>query len=341
MKKSLPILLASFLMGVGLSACSAPSLNNDKLEIVTTIFPEYDWTREILGKNPANAEVTMLLDNGIDLHSYQPTAQDLIKISDCDLFIYVGGESDEWVERALEQSTNKDMVVINLLESLGDKAKEEEVKEGMQGEEEHDHDHEDHDHDHEDEHEDEGEEYDEHIWLSPENAMFCCEQICDALCQADPAHTNTYRTHAAAYAKQLTALKEDYQQAVASSSVKTVVFADRFPFRYLTDACGLTYYAAFAGCSAETEASFETIVFLANKVDELGLKTILTTESTDGSVANTVRDNTRTKDQTILSLDSMQSVTAEQIRSGISYYEVMQKNLSVLRQALASPHPNT
>ena len=150
MKKSLPMLLASFLMGAGLSACSAPSLNNDKLEIVTTIFPEYDWTREILGKNPANAEVTMLLDNGIDLHSYQPTAQDLIKISDCDLFIYVGGESDEWVERALEQSTNKDMVVINLLESLGDKVKEEEVKEGMEGE----------DHDHEEEEETE---YDEHF----------------------------------------------------------------------------------------------------------------------------------------------------------------------------------
>ena len=163
MKKSIPMLFASLLMCAGLSACNTPTSNNDKLEIVTTIFPEYDWTREILGKNPANAEVAMLLDNGIDLHSYQPSAQDLIKISDCDLFIYVGGESDEWVERALDQATNKDMVVVNLLESLGDKVKEEEVKEGMQGEDEHDHDHEEGEHDHEEEEE---KEYDEHVWLS-------------------------------------------------------------------------------------------------------------------------------------------------------------------------------
>ncbi len=319
------------LMVIGLCACGKEAKQEGTTRVVATIFPLYDWTKQVAGEQSDNMDVHLLLDKGTDLHSYQPSVDDIMLISDCDVFIYVGGESDGWVTDALRQATNKDMVVVNLMERMGDRAKAEETVDGMQTDA----------HDHEDEHEDEGEEYDEHIWLSPENAMFCCEQICDALCQADPAHTNTYRTHAAAYAKQLTALKEDYQQAVASSSVKTVVFADRFPFRYLTDACGLTYYAAFAGCSAETEASFETIVFLANKVDELGLKTILTTESTDGSVANTVRDNTRTKDQTILSLDSMQSVTAEQIRSGISYYEVMQKNLSVLRQALASPHPNT
>ena len=331
MKKSLPILLASFLMGVGLSACSAPSLNNDKLEIVTTIFPEYDWTREILGKNPANAEVTMLLDNGIDLHSYQPTAQDLLKISDCDLFIYVGGESDEWVERALEQSTNKDMVVINLLESLGDKAKEEEVKEGMQVEEEHDHDHEDHDHDHEEEEE---VEYDEHVWLSLKNASAICETIEKGIEKIDPANASTYKENLASYKAKLNSLDTDYKAAVDASAIKTLVFGDRFPFRYMVDDYGLDYYAAFVGCSAETEASFETIVFLAGKIDELGLHSVLTIEGNDHRIAETVIANTTAKNQKILTMNSLQSTTSRDVTNGTSYLTVMTENLNTLKEAL-------
>ena len=330
MKKSLPILLASFLMGVGLSACSAPSLNNDKLEIVTTIFPEYDWTREILGKNPANAEVTMLLDNGIDLHSYQPTAQDLIKISDCDLFIYVGGESDEWVERALEQSTNKDMVVINLLESLGDKVKEEEVKEGMQGEEEHDHDHEDHDH----EEEEEEVEYDEHVWLSLKNASAICETIEKGIEKIDPANASTYKENLASYKAKLNSLDADYKAAVDATAIKTLVFGDRFPFRYMVDDYGLDYYAAFVGCSAETEASFETIVFLAGKIDELGLHSVLTIEGNDHRIAETVIANTTAKNQKILTMNSLQSTTSRDVTNGTSYLTVMTENLNTLKEAL-------
>lgn len=332
MKKSLPILLASFLMGAGLSACSAPSLNNDKLEIVTTIFPEYDWTREILGKNPANAEVTMLLDNGIDLHSYQPTAQDLIKISDCDLFIYVGGESDEWVERALEQSTNKDMVVINLLESLGDKVKEEEVKEGMQGEEEHDHDHEDHDHDHEEEEEEV--EYDEHVWLSLKNASAICETIEKGIEKIDPANASTYKENLTSYKAKLNSLDADYKAAVDAAAIKTLVFGDRFPFRYMVDDYGLDYYAAFVGCSAETEASFETIVFLAQKIDELGLHSVLTIEGNDHRIAETVIANTTAKNQKILTMNSLQSTTSRDVTNGTSYLTVMTENLNTLKEAL-------
>ena len=332
MKKSLPILLASFLMGAGLSACSAPSLDNDKLEIVTTIFPEYDWTREILGKNPANAEVTMLLDNGIDLHSYQPTAQDLIKISDCDLFIYVGGESDEWVERALEQSTNKDMVVINLLESLGDKVKEEEVKEGMQGEEEHDHDHEDHDHDHEEEEEEV--EYDEHVWLSLKNASAICETIEKGIEKIDPANASTYKENLASYKAKLNSLDADYKAAVDASAIKTLVFGDRFPFRYMVDDYGLDYYAAFVGCSAETEASFDTIVFLAGKIDELGLHSVLTIEGNDHRIAETVIANTAAKNQKILTMNSLQSTTSRDVTNGTSYLTVMTENLNTLKEAL-------
>ena len=328
MKKSIPMLFASLLMCAGLSACNTPTSNNDKLEIVTTIFPEYDWTREILGKNPANAEVTMLLDNGVDLHSYQPSAQDIVKISGCDLFIYVGGESDEWVERALEQSTNKDMVVINLLESLGDKVKEEEVKEGMEGE---DHDHEGEDHDHEEEEETE---YDEHVWLSLKNASAICETIEEGIEKIDPTNAETYKSNLASYKAKLNALDADYKKAVDDSSIKTLVFGDRFPFRYMVDDYGLDYYAAFVGCSAETEASFETIVFLAGKVDELGLHCVLTIEGTDHRIAETVVANTSAKNQKILSMDSLQSTTSADVKKGASYLSVMTGNLNTLKEAL-------
>ena len=336
MKKSIPMLFASVLMCAGLSACNTPNTNNDKLEIVTTIFPEYDWTREILGKNPANAEVTMLLDNGVDLHSYQPTAQDIVKISGCDLFIYVGGESDEWVDRALEQSTNKDMVVINLLESLGDKVKEEEVKEGMEGED-HDHEEEDHDHDeseHDHDHEEEETEYDEHVWLSLKNASMICETIEKGIEKIDPTNAETYKSNLASYKAKLNALDADYKKAVDDSSIKTLVFGDRFPFRYMVDDYGLDYYAAFVGCSAETEASFETIVFLAGKVDELGLHCVLTIEGTDHRIAETVVANTSAKNQKILSMDSLQSTTSADVKKGVSYLSVMTGNLNTLKEAL-------
>ena len=332
MKKFIPMLFASVLMCAGLSACNTPNTNNDKLEIVTTIFPEYDWTREILGKNPANAEVTMLLDNGVDLHSYQPSAQDIVKISGCDLFIYVGGESDEWVERALEQSTNKDMVVINLLESLGDKVKEEEVKEGMEGEDHnHDHEGEGHDHDHEEEEETE---YDEHVWLSLKNASAICETIEKGIEKIDPTNAETYKSNLASYKAKLNALDADYKKAVDDSSIKTLVFGDRFPFRYMVDDYGLDYYAAFVGCSAETEASFETIVFLAGKVDELGLHCVLTIEGTDHRIAETVVANTSDKNQKILSMDSLQSTTSADVKKGVSYLSVMTGNLNTLKEAL-------
>nr|MCR5783190.1 metal ABC transporter substrate-binding protein [Clostridia bacterium] len=239
-------------------AGTAPAQENaEKLSIVTTIFPVYDWVRQLLGDNAGFADVDMLLDSGVDLHSYQPTADDIIKISACDMFIYVGGESDEWVEDALSEATNKDMVVINLLESLGDIVREEEVKEGMEGE---------HEAEHEDEHgeEEEGPEYDEHVWLSLKNAALLCETIAAGLCEIDAENTELYSANKNTYVAELHALDEKYKNAVDTASVKTLVFGDRFPFRYLVDDYGLDYYAAFVGCSAESEASFETIVFLAD-----------------------------------------------------------------------------
>lgn len=301
------------------SAGETEEASVDKLKIVTTIFPEYDWVRQIAGDQISNMELTMLLDNGIDLHSYQPTADDIMKISDCDIFVYVGGESDEWVEDALKEAVNKDMQVINLLEVLGDSVKTEEMVEGMQ-ETEHDHEHE--------------EEADEHVWLSLKNAQTLSDAIASALETADPANKETYAANAASYVEKLATLDTQYQEAVNNASQKTLLFGDRFPFRYLVDDYGLSYYAAFAGCSAESEASFETISFLAQKVDELGLKNVLTIEKSDQKITKTIIENTRDKNQNILTLDSMQSTTSDDVANGTTYLSVMENNLSVLKEAL-------
>ena len=320
MKKYVSLLLVLTLLSGLFSSCTAGGDKSEgKLRVVTTIFPVYDWCREILGDRAGKAELTMLLDSGVDLHSYQPTAADMVEISSCDVFIYVGGESDGWVDDALQAAVNPDRIVVNLLESLGDSAKEEEIVEGMEAEEEG---------------EEEGPEYDEHVWLSLRNAAALTEVIADAISDANPDHASSYRQNASAYSEKLNALDTRYAEAVAAGSRRTVLFGDRFPFRYLTDDYGLSYYAAFVGCSAETEASFETIVFLSGKTDELGLSSILTIESSDGSIARTIRDNTAAKDQQILILDSMQSMTAEDVKNGVTYLSVMETNLAVLAEAL-------
>ena len=471
--------------------------NNDKqIKVVTTIFPEYDWVKEIAGDEVSNMELTMLLDNGVDLHSYQPTVDDIMKISDCDLFVYVGGESDAWVEDALKEAVNKDMQVINLLDVLKDSVKTEEAMPGMQAEEGHNHgyshfddgdvedralsdwdgdwqsvypylqdgvldevmekkaesgektaeeykeyyengyktdvsqitidgenntmcfvkngvaskavyeykgyqiyDYEsgsrgvryffeategdadapkyvqfsDHgiapgkaEHFHiyagndgfdalseemenwptyypadmsgaeiaEDMLEHEEKEYDEHVWLSLKNAQTLCTAIAESLETIDPEHKDVYAANVTSYNTSLASLDSRYQDAVANASQKTLLFGDRFPFRYMVDDYGLKYYAAFAGCSAESEASFETISFLAEKVDELGLKNIMTIENSDQKIAKTIRDNTKDKDQEILSLDSMQSTTSEDVKNGTTYLSVMESNLDVLKKAM-------
>lgn len=298
--------------------------NTDKtLNIATTIFPEYDWTRAILGDRADDVNLTMLLDNGTDLHSFQPAVKDIMKVSSCDLLIYVGGESDQWIEDALESAQNKDMKTINLMEVLGDSIKEEETVEGMQESE--------HDHDHEDEEE---KEYDEHVWTSMRNAEVICDAIAETLEEMDPKNKEIYQSNAETYKEKLSALDEAYQETVNNANQKTLVFADRFPFRYLVDDYDLSYYAAFSGCSAESEASFKTVTFLAGKVDELGVKSVLTMEKSDDRIAQTVIENTKAKDQKILQLNSMQSITSEEIADGATYLSVMEDNLGVLKEAL-------
>lgn len=367
MKKYISIILVITLMVAAFTGCGKASESttgekasaDGKISVVTTIFPEYDWVKEIVGDNE-NVDITMLLDSGVDLHSFQPTADDIVKISTCDLFIYVGGESAGWVEDALAQTANKNRKVINLLDVLGDSVKEEELVEGMQGEVGHDEEdgygekeeqdedeqREEEDHDEEEDHaekENQGEEvahdeeepeYDEHVWLSLRNAKILCEEIADAMVEIDPEHADEYKANVTAYNEKLTELDEKYETVVREGNQKTVLFGDRFPFRYLVDDYGLDYYAAFAGCSAESEASFKTITFLAGKVDELGLLAILQIESADGSIAETIKNNTKEKNQTILTLDSMQSTTLADVESGASYLSVMEENLNVLKEAL-------
>lgn len=551
-KKTIAYTAAAAIL-LGLNACSesssqqetaessAAESQNDtvtgkQLSVVCTIFPEYDWVKQILGAHASHAEIIYLLDSGMDLHSYQPTAMDMAKIADCDLFVYVGGESDEWVEDALAETTNKNMQVINLMEVMGDAAKEEEVKEGMEHDHEHDeHDHskevstfeddevqdrplsdwegdwqsayplvldgsldeawehksedgsmtadeykdyytkgyktdysaisihdnhikftdkdgkvtesdykytgyyiqnwstgtkaamyrfeaedheagapiyiefndhiiepekaehfhirmsdesydaivdpegnwptffdaaltpdevcdevighsnEDEDHDHEedghdhedeeneheeDEHEhdhehEEGEvEYDEHVWLSLKNAKTLCTEIADRLSILDSANKDAYKANLDAYTAQLDKLDGDFKTLIDGASQKTLVFGDRFPFRYFVDDYGLDYFAAFVGCSAETEASFETIVFLAEKMDELGCGSIFTIENSDHKIAQTILDNTKTKNQKIAEMNSLQSVTKDQVSSGATYLSLMQANYDTLKGAL-------
>ena len=300
------------------STAENAATTEEKIKIVTTIFPEYDWVREILGDKADSAEITMLLDSGVDLHSYQPTADDIVKLSDCDLFVYVGGESDGWVEDALKSAANKDRKVINLLEILGDSVKEEETVEGMQEEEE-----------------DHGEkEYDEHVWLSLKNARTLVGAISAALQELDPHNKDAYAANADAYGQKLSTLDAEYQKAVSAGTYKTLLFGDRFPFRYLVDDYGLSYYAAFVGCSAESEASFETVSFLARKVDEGKLPCVLTIEGKNHKIAETVVQNTAGKNQKILTMDSMQSTTSQDAAGGTTYLSLMEKNLDVLKEAL-------
>lgn len=326
MKKFLIFCLSVILAAGFCSSCGAESGaagdSDDKISVVATIFPEYDWVKSILGDNPGQVDVTLLLDSGVDLHSYQPTADDILKIADCDLFIYVGGESDEWVDDVLAQATNKNMKVIDFLDVLGDSVREEELVEGME---------EEHEDEHGDDEEEEGPEYDEHVWLSLRSTEVLCREIADALGTLDPDNKDTYDANVKAYIEELEELDGQYADAVKDAKVKTLVFGDRFPFRYLVDDYGLDYYAAFAGCSAESEASFETITFLARKVDELKLNYVMTIEGTDHSIAETIVKNTEAKDQQILTLDSMQSTTSA---SEDHYIDIMKSNLEVLKQAL-------
>lgn len=326
--------------------------NSKKISIVCTTFPQYDWVKNILGKEAECFNVTLLLDNGVDMHSYQPTVKDIAIAGSADLFIYVGGESDTWVADALKEAKNKDLKAINLMDALGNSVKEEEIVEGMQekkgflGHSHEESSKEDSEKSQKKNHKkpqkeqgqketvDEKPEYDEHIWLSVRNAEIMVKNIEKAIEQLDSDNAKVYQTNTENYIKKLNTLDRQYAKTIQNAKYKAILFGDRFPFRYMADDYDLKYYAAFVGCSAETMAGFETVTFLANKADELKLPVILTIENSDGRIADAIKSNTTKKNQRIMAMNSLQSVTKEQLADGITYLQVMQENLSVLREAL-------
>ena len=320
MKKLMTVLFSVLLLTLTLTGCSSqPVKDNGKLKIVTTIFPEYDWVREIIKGNEENIDLTLLLKNGVDLHSYQPTTQDMVSIAEADILIYVGGQSDSWINDAISSSQNEDRIVIDLFDELAETLKPLPATEGMQ--------HDDHDHHHEGVN-------DEHLWLSLTRAMKAVDSISQKIAEADPDHASLYHDNTENYLAELAELDDQYRNTVQESRLDTVVFADRFPFFYMMDDYGINFYAAFSGCSAESEASFETVAFLSSKVDELQAKVLLTIENCTHRIPETIIENTKTHGQQIMEMNSIQSVTSRQIESGITYLKIMESNLDVLKKAL-------
>ena len=320
--KRIAALLLAGLLAVCCAGCggNAATAETDGLKVVSTIFPGYDWLQNLMAGTGSTP--TLMMKNGVDMHSFQPTAADIVSLSDADLFLYVGGTSDQWVEDALINAQNEGIVAVSMMDVLEDRLLAETLVEGMQ---------EDHDHG-EEEHESS---YDEHVWLSLTNAQLICEALCDALCEIDTEHAETYRSNLEAYTASLEQLDEAFTETIEEAPLDTLLFGDRFPFTYLLADYDVSYYAAFPGCSAETEASFATISFLTGKLDELSLPAVLTIDGSDQSIARTIVDSSRDKDAAILTLDSMQSVTDADIEAGASYLSIMESNRAVLEQALS------
>jgi zinc transport system substrate-binding protein len=303
--------------GVGANTSSS---NEGKLRIIATTFAPFDFARQIVGER---ADVSMLLPPGTESHSFEPTPQDIISIGEADIFIYVGGESDEWVKTVLSSINTSKLAVITLLDCV--ETKTEDVIEGMEegatggtepaGEPSNE----------------PAAEVDEHVWTSPQNAKLIVERIAAACESADATNAEIYKQNTTAYLAQLDELDAQFKQLVASTERKTLVFGDRFPFRYFVDAYDLDYYAAFPGCSSQTEASAATVAFLVDKVRAEKIPVVLKIELSSGAVAEAIANETNTKVET---LGSAHNVTRDDFESGATYLSIMQQNLIVLKEAL-------
>lgn len=332
-RRKLEVMLLLLCMAVLFTGCADKvgnsSLNN-KTTIVCTSFSLYDWTSQLT--KGTDAEVLLLLDNGMDMHSFQPAADDLIQIADCDLLVHVGGESDAWLMEALKAQPNEKRIVVNLMEKMEPYLLEETYSEGMEV---------CHIHDNGEEYTEDCMElaehdgtYDEHLWLSLRFAYTCCEEIKTALCQILPEQTSLITENAEAYCQELLELDEKFTTMAEAVPQKLIVVGDRFPFLYMMEDYGIEYYAAFPGCSTESEADFETVIFLSEKLDEHDVNTIFITEGGTTDLANAMIANTEDKDQNIAVLHSMQAVFQSDIENGASYLGYMEENLEALRLAM-------
>ncbi len=320
MIRKVKLLFLILIMCIVVSGCGNQQEGNGKIKIVATIFPQYDWAREIV-KGSENIELSLLLDNGVDMHSFQPTVYDLVKIKEADVLLYIGGESDTWVQEAIDENINKNMIAVNLLEELGDNAK---IEESVN----------DAEHNHRDLEEEQQKEFDEHIWLSIKNAEKMSYAICEGISNADSENKKLYEANTKSYVKKLRTYDNNYKTLVKNSKNHTLLFADRFPFRYLFDDYNLKNYSAFKGCAAETESSFETMTRLIDNINDENLRYVMVTESSDRKMAKTIITNTKTKDQKIYVLDSMQSVNRQDIDNGATYLSIVQSNFKVLKKVL-------
>lgn len=331
-RKQAAVLLSVFLLVTSVAGCqrvgAVKETGEEKVNVVTTIFPQYDFVRQIAGDD---VEVSMLLKPGEETHSYEPTPQDILKIQNCDLFIYVGGENDEWVEDILDSIDTEYIRLLRLIDCV-DTVNEEHV-EGMKEERGHEHGEEEHEHEH-GEDEDEGHETltpDEHVWTSPENAIAIVEELAETLEELDPEQKMIYEANKTEYIGLLEELDNEFQEVVDSSKRDMLLFGDRFPFRYFADAYDLEYYAAFPGCASDTEPSAATMAFLIKKVEQEHIPVVLKMELSNENIANAIAETTHAKVKTFYSCHNL---TAKEFADGENYLSMMKKNVETLKEAL-------
>lgn len=317
LNKGIVLLLAVFCITAGLFGCGKKeddsNKDSGKLDVVVTIFPEYDFLRQIGGDD---INLKMLVTPGAETHSFEPTPQDIKAVNEAELFVYVGGDSDSWVDSILDSVDQKKMKVVTLMDCVT--PVEEEMIEGMTAEEE--------------EEEEEGEvEYDEHVWTSPKNAKLIVQKLCDSLCELDPEHAETFKKNTQDYMEKLDKLDQEFRDVVDHAKRKEIIVGDRFPFRYLADEYGLTYYAAFPGCAADAEPSAQTIAFLTDKVKEDGIPVVFHIELSNEKVCNSICEATGAQSEL---LNAVHNVSKDDFESGANYLELMEHNVEVLKEAL-------
>lgn len=312
------IIIAACLLLVSFTACDkkdsvdSTTDNDEKISIVTTIFPQYDFLRQIAGDK---VNLKMLVKPGAEVHSFEPTPQEIKEVGKAKMFVYVGGHSDNWVDSILDTVDKDKMKIITLMDCVD--LVEEEAIEGMTAEEEE---------------EEEGEvEYDEHVWTSPKNAKIIVQKLCDGLCEIDPDEASYYKDNTKKYLEQLDALDKEFQDVVDHAKRKEIVVGDRFPFRYFVDAYGLTYYAAFPGCATDTEPSASTIAFLTDKVKEDSIPVVFHIEMSNAKVCDSICEATGAKSEL---LNAVHIVSKDDFEGGVTYIDLMKKNVTVLKEAL-------
>ena len=322
-------LLFCFALSLCVGLCSCAHEESDRIKIVCTSFVEYDWLRNIVGDSE-RVELSLIVKNGTDIHSYQPTAADIMQISECDMIVYLGGEFDTWVNEALAMAKNEQTKKIAMSECEGVT-----LREISSASEHHEHEGEAHEHEHD------GHDHgttDEHLWLSINNAIAICRALSRAVCELDGASAQIYTENTEKYIEDLTALDAEYRAYAESlaDEQRFMLFCDRFPFVYLLCDYDIDYIAAFEGCSADANADFATVVRLIDELEAHSAKSVFVCENSDGRLAQTVISSSKLGDGEIFVMDSLQAVSQGQIESGVSYLGAMRENLEVIKAALGA-----